>query len=118
MTGAKGSLVVTDLFDYDSVITGREWKPLAEGVYISPIYRAGEGLAHAALLHYRPGADIGEHLHQGFEHILILHGSQQDGEKIYQSGSLVVHWPGTSHRISSPEGCLALGIWEKPVKFL
>ena len=67
---------------------------------------------------YLPGASIPVHEHIGFEHILILHGVQQDDKKVYSKGTLVIHKPGSQHRIRSPEGCIALGIWQKPVKFL
>lgn len=112
------SLVITGLFDADALLQGFSWEKLAEGVFTAPLYSVSNDSARAALLHYLPGTSVGSHLHAGFEHIIILHGSQQDGDRLYEAGTLVIHKPGSSHRIYSPSGCIALGIWEKPVKFI
>lgn len=108
--------LVVDLFN-NTLIEGRSWQPLAEGVMKSNLYEVGEDGPRAALLRYEPGAKVDHHIHSGYEHILILQGSQCDGDKTYLPGMLVIHAPGTSHAIVSNEGCLALGIWEKPVYF-
>lgn len=109
--------VLEGLFDETALISSRSWQPLREGVNISPIYEHDDEGPRAAFLHYTPGAHVPNHIHQGFEHILILHGSQVDGERVYRAGTLVIHAPHSNHQIVSPEGCVALGIWEKPVKF-
>ena len=114
---AGGNMVLQHLFDEQFIVRTRQWQPLREGVNISPIYEVDEMGPRAAFLHYLPGASVPKHIHQGIEHILILHGSQIDGQVTYTTGTLVVHGPDTFHNIHSPEGCLALGIWEKPVKF-
>lgn len=116
MENLAGCTVLDNIFDVEKLITERVWDVLREGVFISFIYNT-EGGAQAAFLHYLPGASIPRHVHTGFEHILILQGSQEDGEKTYQKGTLVIHRPDSSHEISSPEGCFALGIWEKPNTF-
>lgn len=41
-----------------------------------------------------------------------------DGAMLYEVGSLIIHPPGTEHDLVAPEGCIALGIWEKPVAFV
>lgn len=110
-------LILHNLFDCDQLLASRQWQSLREGVNISPIYTE-DGLGpRAAFLHYLPGAQVPNHVHQGFEHILILHGSQIDGDQVYATGTLVIHTPESNHQIRSPEGCVALGIWEKPVRF-
>jgi len=111
------SSLVLNLFDTGNLLTNRDWQPLAEGVSKSDIYVAQEHGLQAALLHYLPGAKVDKHLHTGYEHILILQGSQCDGEQTYLPGMLVIHKPGTEHSIVSSEGCMALGLWEKPVQF-
>lgn len=111
------SLLVRGLFDPESLLQQHSWEPLCEGVYTATLYVSGDDSCRAALLHYLPGATVASHEHRGFEHIVILHGSQQDGEHIYQAGDLVIHKPGTAHSLHSTEGCIALGIWEKPVAF-
>lgn len=93
------------------------WKPFRAGVEIHTLYNTDEGCS-AALLRYAPGASIPSHQHTGYEHILVLTGEQQDEHNVYSQGSLVVSPPGTSHSIKSPQGCIVLAIWEKPVSFL
>lgn len=111
------ALILDDIFDSQALIASRSWQVLREGVFISPIYGSDDNSPQAAFLHYLPGSSVPSHLHRGFEHILILHGSQIDGERVYSKGTLVIHSLGSSHQIRSPEGCLALGIWERPVAF-
>lgn len=114
---AESALIINNIFDSQSLIASRSWQVLREGVLISPIYESGDNSPHAAFLNYLPGSSIPTHVHGGFEHILILDGSQQDGDRLYSKGTLVIHQAGSNHQIRSPDGCLALGIWERPVKF-
>ena len=90
------------------------WEPFRDGIEIHSIY-ATPGSSRAALLRYAPGASLGRHLHVGFEHILILRGSQIDDNGEHRAGTLLIHGPGTSHAIASPDGCVVLAVWEKPV---
>lgn len=55
-----------------------------------------------------------EHQHIGFEHILVLRGAQEDERGVHALGELTVNPPGTSHSVSSPEGCVVYAVWEKP----
>jgi anti-sigma factor ChrR (cupin superfamily) len=70
------------------------------------------------LLRYAPNAAVPRHIHHGFEHILVLSGSQRDDHGTYTAGTMLVSTPGSSHAISSEEGCVVLAIWEKPVEIL
>lgn len=112
------SLIIEGLFEPARLVAEHAWEPLAEGVFTAPLYSAAKHGCRAALLHYLPGSKVGKHLHVGFEHILILQGSQIDGTEVYSAGTLVIHKPGSQHDLFSPEGCLALGIWEHPVEFV
>jgi anti-sigma factor ChrR (cupin superfamily) len=94
-----------------------DWKPFREGIDISRIYNAGINGPSAAFLRYQPGAKLQRHHHAGYEHILILSGSQIDDYGEHFAGTLLVHPPGTSHGIRSIGGCVVLAIWEKPVVF-
>ena len=118
MTDLKSRLVVSGLFDADQLIAQRQWEPLAEGVQISTIYADGEDGARAAFLNYAPGARVAAHHHAGYEHILILHGDQSDGLQTYTAGMLIIQVPGSQHEIVSSGGCLALGVWQRPVRFV
>jgi anti-sigma factor ChrR (cupin superfamily) len=94
-----------------------EWRPFRPGVDIHRLYGDGKAGPAAALLHYAPGAAIPYHLHQGYEHIYVLQGSQVDCRGTHRAGTLVVNPPGTGHDVSSPDGCVVLVIWERPVDF-
>jgi anti-sigma factor ChrR (cupin superfamily) len=93
------------------------WEPFAEGVEIFWIYRDGEEGPASALLKFQPGGRVSTHEHVGFEHIIVLAGSQTDEHGHLGTGTLMVHKPGTSHSIVSEEGCIVLAIYEKRVSF-
>jgi anti-sigma factor ChrR (cupin superfamily) len=67
---------------------------------------------------YRRGAPAPLHEHLGFEHIVMLEGSQADERGIYPAGTLAINPAGSRHSVWSDDGCVALLIWEKPVRFL
>jgi anti-sigma factor ChrR (cupin superfamily) len=94
-----------------------EWMPYRDGVQIHRLYGTGEKGPSAALLRYEAGATIPRHTHQGYEHIYVLHGTQVDVRGTHAAGTLVVNRPGSSHAVVSPEGCVVLAIWERPVVF-
>jgi anti-sigma factor ChrR (cupin superfamily) len=81
------------------------------------IYGDGRGGPSAALLRYAPGATLPHHRHTGYEHITILEGSQIDQHGVYAAPCFIVNPPGSSHGVSSPDGCLVLVIWNEPVIF-
>lgn len=86
-----------------------------EGVEIC---RLVTGEPELALLRYAPGASVPRHLHVGLETILVLEGSQSDEYGHYPKGSLIANPEGTTHSVSSEEGCVVLIQWTKPVKIL
>lgn len=94
------------------------WQPFRPGVDIYRLYGDGQTGSAAALLRYEPGARIPLHAHPGFEHILVLAGAQQDEHGEYAKGTLMVNSPGSTHTVASPDGCLVLVIWERPVVLL
>ncbi len=110
-------IIITNLFEKQKLLASRQWDVLRPGVWISKIYDDSVSGMSSAFLHYEAGATVPNHVHPGFEHILILHGSQEDGRCCYATGSLIIHPPGTQHNIASPEGCVALAIWQLPVEF-
>lgn len=91
------------------------WSPFHEGIEIHQLYGVPEDGASAALLRYAPGARVPKHKHKGFEHILVLEGSQQDEQAAYLAGTLLINGPGSGHSVASKTGCIVLAIWEKPV---
>lgn len=94
------------------------WQPFREGVEIARLYGGAPDQASAALLRYAPHAKVPRHFHHGYEHIFVLSGSQRDDHGSYERGSLLISAPGSSHAVSSEEGCVVLAIWERPVEIL
>lgn len=92
------------------------WADLRPGVRIRVLHE--QERARLALLHYAPGASVPAHRHGGDEHIYVLSGSQGDERGSYPAGSYVFNPAGSSHVVSSPEGCLVLIHWLAPVEFI
>jgi anti-sigma factor ChrR (cupin superfamily) len=94
------------------------WEPFHPGVLIHRLYGDGVTGPSAALIWFRLGGVVPLHRHRGYEHILVLAGSQRDEGGLAQTGTLLIHTPGSQHRIVSEEGCIVLAIYERPVEFL
>ncbi|PSN11877.1 transcription negative regulator ChrR [filamentous cyanobacterium CCT1] len=110
------SLVFPELWQILARADDLPWEAFRPGIEIHRLYPAEPNGAAAALLRYQPGASVPYHLHTGFEHILVLSGSQVDDNGTYGAGTLVVNPPSTRHSVSSPDGCIVLAIWAKPVQ--
>jgi anti-sigma factor ChrR (cupin superfamily) len=94
------------------------YQPLRPGIDILYLYRDEETGASCAVLKYAPGAEVPPHEHRGYEHVFVLSGYQCDPRGRYDAGTLVINPPGTSHHVWSPEGCLVVIIWQRPIAFL
>lgn len=105
-------------FALEALRTRPDFTPFRPGVEISQLYQNEASGASAAVLRYAPGASVPEHIHQGYEHVFILEGEQRDQRGSYPAGTLVVNPPGTRHTVTSPGGCVALLIWQNPVRFV
>ncbi|HSM83105.1 MAG TPA: cupin domain-containing protein [Nodosilinea sp.] len=130
MTEINPSVVLKNMFAIASFQDELPWQTFREGVEIISLHQTTApqtktpwlgsepqpGL-HTALLRYQPGATVPYHHHPGSEQILVLAGAQQDDRGIYPAGTLVVNPPGSNHRVASPEGCIVLVTWERPVIF-
>jgi anti-sigma factor ChrR (cupin superfamily) len=95
---------------------GVDWTPWREGIDIHRIYGTSVSGPSAALLRFAPQAMVPPHEHTGYEHVIVLAGSQEDSMGVYRAGTLVVNAPGTRHCVRAPQGCIVLVIWEQPVK--
>lgn len=95
-----------------------EWQAFGEGVEIHRLYGDGVSGPTAALIRFNKAGKVRLHEHAGYEHILVLAGSQVDQNGPVHAGTLVINPPGTRHSIVSESGCIVLAIYEKPVVFL
>lgn len=119
MTNLTQPFVLSDLIQQASTLReSNDWKPFKPGIDAQWLYNAGDGGPAAALLRYQPGARAPLHEHVGYEHILMLEGEQSDELGSYPAGTFVINPPGTSHQPYSAEGCLALLIYNEPVRFM
>jgi len=110
--------IMKDIFSIAARQHEIPWEPFHDDVDIHWIYKDGEHGPAAALMRFKPGGKVSLHNHVGFEHIIVLSGSQTDENGHLESGSLMIHQPGTSHSIASEEGCIVLAIYEKRVSFV
>ena len=107
-------MIYKDIFKLGYNYRSLPWESFHPGVEIYRLYNGDSG-ASAALLRYKAGATVPQHSHSGFEHILILEGTQSDESGTYEVGTLVINSPDTKHNVYSQDGCVVLIIWEKPV---
>lgn len=112
-----GRILLRDLFGSQQDFSGYDWAPFRAGIEIARIYGDGTSGPAAALLRYAPGAIVPLHEHTGFEHILVLSGSQTDEHGTYEAGSCLIQASGTRHRVTSSDGCVVLALWYSPVAF-
>jgi anti-sigma factor ChrR (cupin superfamily) len=106
-----------DLFKISENADAIPWQPFREGVEIYRLYGDGVSGPTAALLRYRAEGRVPMHEHAGYEHILVLSGSQRDQNGTAAAGTLIINAPGTRHSVVSEAGCIVLAIYEKPVRF-
>lgn len=71
-----------------------------------------------SLTRFDPGAELPLHEHVGLEQTFVLEGYLEDDEGTAHTGNYVWRPAGSRHTARAPEGCLALGIFQKPNKFL
>lgn len=107
-----------DLFNIAGRLNEISWSPFRDGVEIHRLYGDGITGPTAALIRFSKASRVPSHYHEGYEHILVLAGSQTDQNGTITAGTLRVHPPGTSHSVISEAGCVVLAIYEKAVTFL
>src|SRR5437868_6567705 len=74
----KGVLALKDLFQISEWQHTLPWTHFRDGIDIYRLYGDGTSGPATALLRFHPGARVPLHEHTGFEHILVLAGSQVD----------------------------------------
>lgn len=118
LAGGAARLHLPELLALASEPDSVPWQPFRPRVQIHRLYGDGETGPSAALIRFEPGGEVPWHRHLGYEHIFILTGSQRDDTGIAEAGTLLIHAPGSEHRITSETGCIALAIYERPIVFL
>jgi anti-sigma factor ChrR (cupin superfamily) len=106
-----------NLYDVADRLHEFVWKPFGDGVEVHRLYGDGVTGPTAALIHFIKDAQVPRHFHEGYEHILILAGTQTDQNGSIAAGTLRIHPPGTSHSVVGQAGCVVLAIYEKAVTF-
>jgi anti-sigma factor ChrR (cupin superfamily) len=93
------------------------FQPFRPGVEICRLW--GDPAARsAAVLRYQAGARVPRHRHVGVEQVYVLSGSQRDERGTYAAGAHVVNPAGSEHAVESPDGCVVLVVWDRPITFL
>ena len=110
-------LVIENLREAEIAPNQLPWQPLRAGVEICSLYQDADSGSQLALLRYQPGATVPRHHHPGYEQILVLAGEQGDERGLYPAGTLVINPPGSQHQVTSPQGCIVLIFWQRPVVF-
>jgi anti-sigma factor ChrR (cupin superfamily) len=115
---AKRVFTLEDLFQISEWEHTLPWTPFMDGIDIYRLYGDGTSGPTTALMRFHPGARVPPHEHTGYEHILVLSGSQVDENSRAGAGTLIVNPPQTRHSVLSETGCIVLAIYERPVAFL
>jgi anti-sigma factor ChrR (cupin superfamily) len=96
-----------------------EWQPTGfPGVELKMLCQDTQSEAFTAMFRMQPGARLPRHRHRGIEQTFVLEGSLVDDEGACTAGNFVWRHPGSVHEAHSPDGCLAIGIFQCPNEFL
>ena len=96
------------------------WEPMSgfEGVEMKVLYQNENTGLFTGLFRLAPGATIPFHEHTDVEQTYILEGTFQDEDGVAKPGDFIWRPAGNRHTAHSPDGCIILGMFLKPNKFL
>ena len=101
--------------DVDSL----EWQATRfPGIEIKMLWQDADSEAYTALFRVQPGSRLPRHRHNGVEQTFVLEGSLVDDEGACTAGNYVWRHPGSVHEAHSPDGCLAIGMFQAANEFL
>jgi anti-sigma factor ChrR (cupin superfamily) len=93
------------------------WEPTRfPGVEVKTLYRDETGRM-TTLTRMAPGAVLPRHRHVGLEQSYVLEGTLVDEDGACRAGHFVWRRPGSVHTAWTPDGCVVLGIFERPNEF-
>ena len=97
-----------------------EWEKMGSfgGVEMKVLYQDENSGLFTGLFRLSPGATIPLHEHTDVEQTFLLEGTFQDEDGVAQPGDFIWRPAGNRHTAYSPDGCVFLGIFQKPNKFL
>jgi anti-sigma factor ChrR (cupin superfamily) len=95
-----------------------DWEPTRfPGVFIKKLYEDASGKA-TSLTKMDKGAVLPDHRHVGIEQSFVLQGTLVDDDGACTAGNFVWRRAGSVHKAWTPDGCIVLGVFEKPNEFL
>ena len=97
-----------------------DWEPMSgfEGVEMKVLYQDENTGLFTGLFRLSPGATIPFHEHTDVEQTYVLEGTFQDEDGVAKAGDFIWRPAGNRHTANSPDGCIILGMFLKPNKFL
>ncbi|MCH2213434.1 MAG: cupin domain-containing protein [Fuerstiella sp.] len=87
------------------------------GVDMKILWSDPDGEAFTALFRTAPGTTLPKHQHRGIEQTFILEGSLVDEDGVCTAGNFVWRDVGSVHAAHTPEGSLAISIFQKTNHF-
>jgi anti-sigma factor ChrR (cupin superfamily) len=95
------------------------WKPTPfPGVEIKVLMEDPDSGLQTTLVRMAPGAELPMHEHTDLEQTWVLEGRLVDHEGEVAAGNYVWRPKGSRHTARAPEGCLVLGFFLRPNRFL
>ena len=99
-------------------VSAIEWEPTRfPGIKTKTLWRDPQGEAYTALFLMDPGAELPMHRHLGIEQTFVLKGRLVDDEGACTAGNFVWRDVGSVHSAHAPEGCLSIGVFQRPNEF-
>ena len=96
------------------------WEPIAEapGVEVKVLVQDAETGIFTGLFRLAPGAIVPDHVHTALEQTYVLEGTFADQEGVARAGDFIWRPAGSRHEAFTEDGCVILGLFMKPNKFL
>ena len=88
-----------------------DWHEAKPGVFVKHLLEAGGAGQRVSLARLAPGAYSPPHAHDVIEHIYVLEGEFDDGERVLSAGDYCVRAAGVTHKSSSEHGALVLSLY-------